>query len=255
MTPAQLKGLARAALPGVDRARYSFQDLVLLRTAKRLSADSVPSARIRIALQRLRMQLPEDQPLTGVSIASDGDRVVARDGQTRWQPESGQVLMDFGSPEAVDKAGAEVDAPVISEVEGELTSDEWFELGCELEEPDAARAMGAYRRALAVDGSHPGAHVNLGRLLQERGDLAGAEAHYRAALAVRPEDATAAYNLGTALEDQRRWADAIAAYMEAIARDPAYADAHYNLARLYERTGEKVAALRHLKTARQIARR
>jgi tetratricopeptide (TPR) repeat protein len=266
VTPAQLKSLVRAALPGGDRERYSFQDLVLLRTAKRLSASSVPSVRIRKALGRLRDQLPESRPLTGVSIAADGTRVVAREGDTRWQPESGQVLMNLGEaapaaagalavrvePGQPEEPGAPEDA---GEEDGALTADDWYQMGCDLEDLDPRRAQGAYRRALAEDAGHADAHVNLGRLLQEAGDPAGAEEHYRAALRIRPEDATAAYNLGTALEDQRRWEDAIAAYSEAIARQPDCADAHYNLARLYERTGEKVAALRHLKTARQITRR
>src|SRR3954470_19427383 len=256
LTLAKLKALVRAALPdAAEREHFSFQDLVLLRTAKLLSSSNVPSTRIRQALQALPGQLPEDRPLTGVSIAAEGHRLVARDGETRWQPESGQVLMDLRGREpalAVKLAPAPTPEP---DDGGGLSSDEWYELGCDLEEAEPQRALGAYRQALALDGGHADAHVNLGRLLQERGDLPGAERHYRSALRIRPGDATAAYNLGTALEDQHRWEDAISAYSEAIARNPGYADAHYNLARLYERTGEKVAALRHLKTARQLTRR
>jgi tetratricopeptide (TPR) repeat protein len=274
LTPAKLKGLLRAALPGAaEREHFSFQDLVLLRTAKNLTSSNVPSTRIRKALQRLRDQIPEDRPLTGVSLAADGDKLVARDGETRWQPESGQVLMDLGGPalaavpavapepELEPAAESEVThlSPVVEEdaedETGGLSADEWYELGCELEEAEPQRALGAYRRALAVDGGHADAHVNLGRLLQVRGDPKGAESHYRAALRMRPGDATAAYNLGTALEDQGLLADAITAYARAISANASYADAHYNLARLYERTGQKVAALRHLKTARQIGKR
>lgn len=260
LTPAKLKVLVRAALPGAaERQHFSFQDLVLLRTAKNLSSSNVPSTRIRKALRRLRDQIPEDRPLTGVSLAADGDKLVARDGETRWQPESGQVLMDLGGPAlAAVPAPEEAPASPSPEVEdagGGLSADEWYELGCELEEAEPQRAMGAYRQALAVDAGHADAHVNLGRLLQVRGDPKGAESHYRAALRIRTGDATAAYNLGTALEDQGMLAEAIAAYTRAISNNAQYADAHYNLARLYERTGQKVAALRHLKTARQIGRR
>lgn len=257
LTLAKLKALVRAALPdAAERRHFSFQDLVLLRTAKLLSSSNVPSTRIRKALQALREQIPEDRPLTGVSIAAEGDRLVARDGETRWQPESGQVLMDLrGREPALAVKLAPVPGPEPADSGGGLSADEWYELACDLEEAEPQRALGAYRQALALDGRHADAHVNLGRLLQERGDLPGAERHYRSALQIRPEDATAAYNLGTALEDQHRWEDAIAAYSEAIARHPGYADAHYNLSRLYERTGEKVAALRHLRTARQLTRR
>jgi tetratricopeptide (TPR) repeat protein len=263
LTPAKLKALVRAALPGAaEREHFSFQDLVLLRTAKSLSSSNVPSTRIRKALQRLRDQIPEDRPLTGVSLKADGAQLVARDGETRWQPESGQVLMDLGGPAlaAVPDPESEPSAPEpepssVVDDGGGLSADEWYELGCELEEGEPQRALGAYRQALSVDAGHADAHVNLGRLLHVRGDPKGAESHYRAALRIRPGDATAAYNLGTALEDQGLLADAIAAYTRAISNNASYADAHYNLARLYERTGEKVAALRHLKTARQIGRR
>jgi len=214
LTPAKLKGLLRAALPGAaEREHFSFQDLVLLRTAKTLTSSNVPSTRIRKALQRLRDQIPEDRPLTGVSLAADGDKLVARDGETRWQPESGQVLMDLGGPAlaAVPEPAAESESemtPPLPDVEagaeaegddGGLNADEWYELGCELEEAEPQRAVGAYRRALSVDSGHADSHVNLGRLLQVRGDPKGAESHYRAALRMRPGDATAAYNLGTAL--------------------------------------------------------
>jgi tetratricopeptide (TPR) repeat protein len=262
VTPAQLRTLVRAAFPASGRdedggARFSFQEVALLRTAKGLLDAQVPAVRLRKALQRLRAQLPEGKPLSAVSISVDGNRVVVRDGGTRWQPDSGQVLMDFGldeleSPPATAAAGA---APARAPADEGLSASEWYELGCDLEELEPQRALGAYRKALELQPGHADAHVNLGRLLQERGDLTGAEEHYRAALAARPEDAVAAYNLGTVLEDQKRWKDAIAAYLVAIARPPGSADAHFNLARLYEAAGDKVAALRHLKTARQLSGR
>src|SRR6185369_12102076 len=167
LTPAKLKALVRAALPGAaEREHFSFQDLVLLRTAKNLSSSHVPSTRIRKALQRLRDQIPEDRPLTGVSLAADGDKLVARDGETRWQPESGQVLMDLGGPAlaAVPEPAAESESemtplPPSPEAEAEdddggLSADEWYELACELEEAEPQRAVGAYRQALSVDSGH-----------------------------------------------------------------------------------------------------
>ena len=74
---------------------FSFQDLILLRTAKGLLAARVPRRRVRLALQNLREQLPDDRPLTGVRISAQGHHVVVRDGPTVWNPESGQILLDF----------------------------------------------------------------------------------------------------------------------------------------------------------------
>ena len=75
--------------------RFSFQDLVLLRTAKGLVAAHVPSRRVRQALARLKHQLPSGRPLTAVRILADGKRIIARDGRELWNPESGQALLDF----------------------------------------------------------------------------------------------------------------------------------------------------------------
>jgi len=64
--------------------------------------------------------------------------------------------------------------------------------------------------------------------------------------------AALSFNLAVVLEDLHREPDAIAAYREALALDPQFADAHFNLAGLYERRGEKAAALRHLKTYKRL---
>ena len=75
--------------------RFSFQDLVLLRTAKALGEARIAPRRIRGALRRLTQQLPAGQSLSGVRISSEGDRVIVRDGESAWQPESGPVAARF----------------------------------------------------------------------------------------------------------------------------------------------------------------
>src|SRR5258708_19661258 len=83
--------------------RFSFQDLVLLRTAKgRLSA-RIPPRRVRSALSRLRTLLPVGRSLRGVKTTADGDRIVVGDGAARWQADSGQVLFDFDTAELARK--------------------------------------------------------------------------------------------------------------------------------------------------------
>ena len=98
------------------------------------------------------------------------------------------------------------------------------------------------------------AHVNLGRLLHEAGELAEAERHYRATLGLRPDDATAAFNLAVAIEDQGREDEALEQYERAITIDGRNADAHYNAARLYEKIGKYTAAIRHLRAYRELVR-
>jgi tetratricopeptide (TPR) repeat protein len=231
---------------------FSFQDLILLRTAKGLLAARVPRRRVRLALQNLREQLPEDRALTGVRISAQGHHVVVRDGRDLWNPESGQAVFDFELSELAREASTlPLRTPETKEDEPEGAED-WFERGNELEEVSPEEAMAAFRRALEIDPGLADAHVNLGRLLHERGEAAAAERHYRLALAARPEDATAAFNLGVALQDLGRLADAAAAYERALEIDRKLADAHYNLAGLYERLGQPEAAFRHLRTYRTL---
>jgi thioredoxin-like negative regulator of GroEL len=42
------------------------------------------------------------------------------------------------------------------------------------------------------------------------------------------------------------------AYHQALASDPGLADAHFNLSRLYEQAGDRLAALRHLRSYKQL---
>jgi tetratricopeptide (TPR) repeat protein len=253
LTVAQVRTFARDGFLTPGRGArgallFSFQDLVILRTAKGLVAARIPTRRIRRALRRLRAQLPRGRSLAELRIAAEGDRIVVSDGEATWSPESGQMQIDFVVSELASRAApmARRAAKAARRIEEDLSAEDWYELGLELEVAAPADARDAYRRALELDAHHADAHVNLGRLLHEQGLVAEAERHYRAALAESPEHATAAYNLGIAFEDLGRPADAIEAYRAALVVDPRLADAHFNLARLYEKAGKRAAALRHL---------
>jgi tetratricopeptide (TPR) repeat protein len=231
---------------------FSFQDLIVLRTAKGLLAARVPRRRVRLALQNLREQLPGDRPLTGVRISAQGHHVVVRDGRDVWNPESGQAVFDFELSELAREASTLPLRTVETEPDEPEGVEDWFELGNGLEEVSPEEAMAAYRRALEIDPALADAHVNLGRLLHESGRAAEAERHYRLALAARPEDPTAAFNLGVALQDLGRLQEAAEAYESALEIDRDLADAHYNLSGLFERLGQPEAAFRHLRTYRTL---
>jgi tetratricopeptide (TPR) repeat protein len=234
--------------------RFSFQDLVLLRAAKSLADARISGWRIRRALRGLAQALPAGRALSDVRIQADGKRVVVRDAGKLWQPESGQMLLDFHVLTLAQRAApiARRHARAARANEADLAAEDWFSLGTELEAVEPQEALDAYRRSLALDPSHADAHVNLGRLLQEQGRVAEAILQYREALRLSPRHATAAFNLGTAFEDQKKLVDAIAAYRQALLFDDRLADAHYNLSRLYEKNGQSQAALRHLRTYRDL---
>ncbi len=259
LSPAQVRGYVRSGflqtIPA-DKKRliFSFQDLVLLRTAKGLMDAQIASRRVRTVLKKLKDQLPTGRPLTGVAISAEGNRVVVRDGQTRWNPENGQGLFDFDVSALARKV-----APILAKSarqarlqKEERSAEEWYQLGCDLEVAQPTDARDAYRRSIELNPSHADAHVNLGRLLHEHGELDAAEAHYRVALTARADDSTAAFNLGVVLEDAGKIDEAIASYESCLRIDARSADAHFNVARLYERSGRTMLALRHLKEYREL---
>jgi len=259
LTPGQVRSFVRSGFLSPPRGprgelRFTFQDLVLLRAAKGLVSAQVPSRRVRQALARLKHQLPNGRPLSAVRILADGKRVIARDGREIWNPESGQALLDFEVSDLARDAApfSRRAAETARGHQEELDAEDWFELGLELEATAPEESMDAYRRALSLSPGHADAHLNMGRLHHERGDLVKAEEHYRLALTARPGDATAAFDLGVALEDLGRLPEAIGAYETALAADPGYADAHFNLAGVHEQLGERGEALRHLKLYKRL---
>ena len=289
---ARLRALARAGLLAPQRGphgplSFGFRDLLLLRTTQSLLDSGVPMRRIRAVWASLRDQLAAGKPLTGISIRSDGDQVVATDGTSSWRPDSGQTVLDFESAGVAVPAPPDVDpapvtgaappvlslvpgfaatepravtftaldeAPVRPAVEGELTAEQWYDLAVELEGSSPLEAIAAYQQALELDPGIADAHVNLGRLYQLTGERGRAEAQYRDAVRLSPEDPVPHFNLGVLLEELGRRDEAAHAYGQAVSRDPEFADAHCNLGLLLEAMGRRQEAMRHLMTARELYR-
>jgi len=228
---------------------FTFQDLLLLKTTKGLLNARVPVKRIRRILNSLKHQLPGEQQVWNVTVYADGKRVVVWDGGARWQPDSGQFLFNFAAQEVAQR----VKLPVLTgPATSAPTTEQWFDLACELEKNSPEEARRAYHQALLLDPSLAEAHLNLGRLYHQARDFDKAEAHYRAAIDQTPDDALAHFNLGVLLEDRGRSGEAIAAYRNALNYDPNFADAHYNLALIFEARGRRSDAIKHFRSARKL---
>jgi len=229
--------------------QFSFQDLIVLRTAQELWAAKVPRRRIAKSMRELRRHLPEAMPLSGLRISAVADRVVVQEGASHWQVDSGQYLLAFeGDPASgsLSVVGGERAAPA--------SAQHWLEKAAALEPANAKAALAAYERAIALAPNLLDAHINRGWLLHESGQLAEAESAYRAALAACDNAPAIFYNLAVVLEDLGRKEQALQAYKEALERDPRLADCHYNLALLYEDFGKSKEAIRHMAQYRRLVR-
>jgi len=233
--------------------RFTFRDVVLLRTAVELQAKHIPARKILSSLRKLRATLPAELPLTGLRITAVGNDVTVRDGRSQWQAESGQLVMDFelapaaGSVAFLQRAPARASAPPADAAA-------WFRRAETLEASDKRAAEAAYRRVLEIDPMHADAYLNLGALLCEGRRSDEAVALYDEALRRKPHEALLHFNRAIALEDRGDAAAALASYHAALRLAPDLADAHYNAARLHQQLGDAKQAVRHFNAYRRLQR-
>jgi len=263
----EMLGLSRTVVAGLVAAgfvtprrgprneqRFSFQELLLLRTAHALQRAAIPPRRILGALGQLAQTLPEQLPLTGLRITAVGSEVAVHDGGSAWNPETRQVLMDFDV--APVKGGlaflAREAASASHDAEGDADADGWFRRGEAAEPTDEHAAEHAYRQAIALDGGHANAYVNLGAMLCEAGRCTEAVSLYDQALAQGAASVALHFNHAIALEDVGLYHQAVDSYERVLALDPAYGDAHYNAGMLHDKMGNRQKALAHLSAYRRL---
>jgi tetratricopeptide (TPR) repeat protein len=236
--------------------RFSFHDLVVLRTGRQLLAAGISARRVGSALRRVRAQLPPGIPARGLSVTAAGGRVVVHEEGARRDALTGQLLLAFevrmehGRVALVDMPlpkplqEAQPAAPDGAQCEAA------FAEALALEDTDVDAAIKAYRACVSRH-AHAGAMANLGRLLHLQGRITEALQLYANGDSSDPD---VLYNQAVALEDLGRNAEAIAAYTQVLKLDAAFADAHHNLARLLRLAGEQRLAVRHWNAYRRLSR-
>ena len=135
--------------------RFSFQDLVLLRSTKALEQQNLGVRRMWRALRSIRAQLPAERPLSSVRVVATNDRVLVREDNRAWDPETGQTLFDFAIECSERSPASPSCAPTAAKVVATDTADYWFERGLKLDHAETHDdAAAAYRRALELESDH-----------------------------------------------------------------------------------------------------
>ncbi|WP_250469780.1 MULTISPECIES: tetratricopeptide repeat protein [unclassified Caballeronia] len=234
--------------------RFSFRDVVLLRTALQLRTSNTTPRKLRAALTRLRRELPDELPLSGIRVAAEGDAIVVKKGPSRWDALSGQMLLDF---EIAEVAGDVVLLESTPERKSQAAAQarERYELAEKLVKTEPSAAELNYRRAIELS-PEPfyAAYVDLGALLcEQEHQCSEALSVFDEALQHFPSDAILHFNRAVALDMMDRLDEAREGYEKCLALNPDYADAHHNLAILLDKHGDRRGLIRHLNAYRRLS--
>lgn len=232
--------------------RFSFRDVVLLRTAQELRAADIPTRQILRSMRQLKGALPLDTPASALRIRAVGDRVAVRWGNAQWDADTGQLMMDFHAAPAaavhsLGKATAPCAAPELDE-----DVQQTYERAEALEATGPPAAEALYRRVIEAAPDHADAYANLGFLMCESGRYEEAAGLYARAVQHCPQAPLLHYNRGVALEALGRTQEAVKSYEICVRLAPDMADAHQNAALLYARAGDKHSAIRHFSAYRRL---
>ena len=248
VTPKRSAQLKRLGLLHGDSG-YTFRDLLALRAAGALLDAGATVRQIRQALTSVQaLDRSLESPLAEVRFVVDGQRLLVQSDQVRYDPRSGQTVLDLDQGGLRQAADATLRTGLVRPlVRPSEHVEDWFDRATELE-ADAAQwddAIEAYRRVIAIDPTYAAAFNNLGLLLHRMGRYDDARQAYESALEQDARLCEAAYNLGSLAEDLSDVAAAMKHYRHAHDLAPDYADAHFNLAGVLARAGRADEASRH----------
>lgn len=249
LTPKRLQQLRRLGILRDDAAGYRFRELVGARVAAGLLERGATVRRVREALQGARRIAPDaESPLSELRLVVQDDRIVVEQDRVRFDPRSGQALLDFGvqelERESREAALAGLVRPMVPPADA---ADVWFQRASEWDgDPERwESAVDAYQRVVAIDPGYAAAWNNLGLLQHRMGHYERARECYEKALGADESCCQAAFNLGSLHEDLGDFHAAITWYRLALEMQPDYADAHFNLAGVLGKLGRNEAAARH----------
>jgi tetratricopeptide (TPR) repeat protein len=248
IAPKRLAQLKRLDLL-LNDSGYTFRDLLALRAASALLDAGASVRQLRQAMRSLR-QLDRSltSPLVELRLIVDGHRLLAQSDRVRFDPRSGQMVLDLDTGRIEEAAAATLTTGLVRPMSPPAEQAEaWFARASDWEADPAQweDAIDAYRRVVALDPSYAAAWNNLGLLVHRMGRHEEARHAYAQAVAADPRLCEASYNLGALAEDLGDLTQAIAHYRAALRLAPDYADAHFNLAGALVRAGRPDEATPH----------
>ncbi|PWU23899.1 MAG: hypothetical protein C5B48_07800 [Candidatus Rokuibacteriota bacterium] len=249
LTPKRQSQLRRLGLLHDERVGYRFRELVAARAAAALLERGATVRQVREALDGMRRLAPDtEEPLSELRLILERNRVVVAQDRQRFDPRTGQALLDFKicdlERESKESFLTGVVRPMMPPSE---EAEVWFTRASEMD-GDPARwesAVEAYERVVAIDPGYAAAWNNLGLLEHRMGRYERAGDCYQKALESDESCCQAAFNLGSLHEDLGDFTSALAWYRRALELQPDYADAHFNLAGVLAKTGQNESAARH----------
>jgi tetratricopeptide (TPR) repeat protein len=248
LTPRRIGQLRRLDLLRGESG-YTFRDLLALRAAGALLDAGASVRQMRLAIDALRKREPElEQPLAEIRLVLDGGRLLAQSDRVKFDPRTGQTVLDLDTPSLEQAAAATLVTGMVRPLAPPVEQAEtWFERASEWDADPAQwdDAVEAYRRVVAIDPTYAAAWNNLGLLLHRMGRYDEARTAYESALAQDATCCEAVYNLGSLAEDRGDLDEAVRCYRQALALSPDYGDAHFNLAGALARSGRADEAVGH----------
>ena len=249
LTPKRLTQLRRLGLLPEELAGFRFRDLVAARATAALLESGATVRQVREALQGARRLAPDAaEPLSELRLHLDQNRVVVERDRLRFDPRTGQALLDFQIGDLERETRESLATGVVRPLTPPADAAEvWFARASEWD-ADPARwesAVDAYERVVAIDPGYAAAWNNLGLIEHRMGHYERAGERYRRALSADAACCQAAFNRGALQEDLGDFASAIGWYRRALELEPEYADAHFNLAGVLAKTGRNETAAIH----------
>ncbi len=245
-------GLVKPSLRSGGRVLYDFQDLICLRTAKKIIEKGVAATHLTRSLRSLNQRFPDGRlQLSSLRVFALGDRVIAGRGHRLVDSLSGQYLLDLDWNRVRGEVRERVDS--FAATRG---ADEWYQEGIRYHSDPSTHehAMHAFRQVVKLNPGHREALAHLGALYYKRRSFGEAERCFERALEIEPGDSSALFHLGLVFEESRKFKKALSCYVQALESEPGLPEAHYQLAGVAETLGDIQEAIHHWEAYLQFDR-